>query len=247
MPAPSTPMATTTAPHVPPTRIIFRTREEMIRIRRLKKNLANSHPDVSKYAFKTRCPDPEFEVPTPIEKPKRDNISLGKNLGTTLFHRDYLIKQLGVFGMVANSEERHRLYKNWVQSTKDGLQKDEESVSEEYRRLKFHLMVEKNRIRRIFCTHVKDRPTLEKKLGEIQDEEEEAAAAYVKECKKIHAHRVKMENEMERIKDLLAEMSQYPQGDFPKIWGKGYDQASKNIGRRSSPEESELGEISELV
>ncbi|KAF5873392.1 uncharacterized protein Bfra_004852 [Botrytis fragariae] len=238
-------MATTTAPHVPPTRIVFRTREEMIRIRRLKRNLANSHPDVSRYALNARCPDPEFEVPTPIEKLKRDNISLGKNLGMTLFHREYLIKQLGVFGMVANSEERHRLYKNWVRSTKDGLQKDEESVSEEYRRLKLHFMVDKNRVRGRICIRVKDRPTLEKKLSEIQDKEEEAAAAYVKECKKLHAHRVKMENEMKRIQGLLAEMSQYPQGDLPKIWGKGYDQAFKNIGRRTNPEES--GEISDLV
>ncbi|KAF7901612.1 uncharacterized protein EAF01_006911 [Botrytis porri] len=239
-------MATTTAPHVPPLRIIIRTREEMIRIRRLKRNLAK-YPDVSKHAFKIRCSYPEFEMPTPIEKPKRDNISLGKNLGMTLFHRECLLKQLGVFGMVANSEERQRFYKNWVQFTKDGLEKDEIKVSNEYRRLRLNLITEKNRIRRRLCVPVpaKDKTILKKKLGEMEDEEEKAAAAYVRECKKLRMHRVKMEHEMIRIKDLLAEMSQYPQGDLPKIWGNGYDQASKNIGRRTNPEDS--SEISDLV
>ncbi|TGO35425.1 hypothetical protein BHYA_0158g00070 [Botrytis hyacinthi] len=244
MSAPLTPTATTTAPHVPPTRIIIRTEKEMTRIRRLKKNLAK-YPNVSKYAHDMRCPDPEFEVPAPIEKPKRDTTSLGKNLGTTLFHRENLMKQMGVFGMVANNEERQRLYRNWVQSTRDGLQKDEESVSEEYRRLKLHLMVERNQIRRRYCVSPKDRPTLKKKLDKIQDEEEEATAAYLKECKKVQAHRVKMENEMRRIRDLLAEMDQYPQEDLLKIWGNGYDQAFKNIGRRTNPEESD--KISDLV
>ncbi|TGO17367.1 hypothetical protein BTUL_0018g00340 [Botrytis tulipae] len=238
MSAPLTPTATTTAPHVSPNRIILRTGEEMKRIRRLKNNLAK-YPNVSKYAHDLRCPDPEFEVPAPIEKRKRDTTSLGKNLRKTLFHRESLMKQMGVFGMVADSEERHRLYKNWVQSTTDGLEKDEESLSEEHRILKFRLMVERNRIRKRYCISPKDRPTLKKKLDEIQDEEEEAMAAYLKECKKIQAHRVKMENKMRRIKDLLAEMDQYPQEDLPRILGNGYDQASKNIGRKTNPEESD--------
>ncbi|KAF7915945.1 hypothetical protein EAE99_009949 [Botrytis elliptica] len=238
MPAALTPTATTTAPHVPPTRIIIRTREEMIRIRRLRKNLAN-YPDVLKYAHDRRVP--EFEVPTP----KRDNTNLGKTLGTTLFHRENLMKQLGVFGMVANSEERQRFYENWVHFTEDGLQKDEESASEEYRTSKLNLMVEKNRIQRKLFVRTKERPTFEKELHKIQKEEEELATAYVRECDKLRAHRVKMENEMERVKCLLAEMNQYPQGDLPKIWGNGYAQASKNIGRRTNPEES--GEISDLV
>ncbi|TGO49044.1 hypothetical protein BOTNAR_0446g00020 [Botryotinia narcissicola] len=244
MSAPLTPRATTTASHVPPTRVILRTGKEMARIRRLKKNLAK-YPNVSKYAHDLRCPDPEFEAPAPTEKRKRDTASLGKNLGTTLFHRENLMKQMGVFGMVANSEERQRLYENWVQATRDELQKDEENVSEEHRVLKLRLMVERNQIRRKYCISPKDRPALKKKLDEIQDEEEEATAAYLKECKKVHAHRIKMENEMRRINGLLAEMDQYPQKDLPKIWGKGYDQASKNIGRKTIPEESD--EINDLV
>lgn len=238
------PTATTIGPHVTRPRIIIRSSEEMKRIKRLKRNLAR-YPDVSKYAHDMRCPDPEFEIPAPIEKPKRDNTSLGKKLGTTLFHRENLLKQMGVFGMVANSEERQRFYMNWVQFTSDGLQKDEESVSEEHKRLKFHLMMERNRIRRKYCISPKDRPVLKKMMDNIQEEEQEATAAFLKECEKMKAHRVKMENEMERIKDLLAEMKQYPQGDLPKIWGKGYDQAFKNIGRRTNAEES--GEITDLV
>ncbi|KAF7897043.1 hypothetical protein EAF00_005271 [Botryotinia globosa] len=238
MAAPLTPTATTTASHVSSTRIILRTGEEMTRIRRLKKNLAK-YPSVSKYAHDLRCPDPEFEAPAPIEKRKRDTTSLGKNVVTTLFHRENLMKQMGIFGMVAKSEERQRLYENWVQSTRDGLEKDEESVSKEHRILKLRLMMERNQTRKRYCISPKDRPTLKKRLDEIQDEEEEATVAYLKECKKIQAHRVKMENEMRRIKDLLAEMNQYPQGDLPKILGNGYDQALKNIGRKTNPEESD--------
>ncbi|KAF7949256.1 hypothetical protein EAE96_008423 [Botrytis aclada] len=244
----STPTATTTAPYVRPPRIIIRSRAEIIRIKRLKRNLANAHPDVSRYAFQARCPAPESEASTPVEIFRKDNKSLGKKLGTTLFHRECLIKKLGVFGTVATSEKRRRMYKNWVKLTESQLREMEDGVSEEYRRLKFDLVVEKNKVRRNYYVHDKNRPALEKRLREIQDEEVEAATAYVRECQKVRRHRLKMEKEMREIKDLLSDMSQYPQGDLAKIWGGGFDSASKNLGRRYSlGESSESDQVSELV
>ncbi|TEY84096.1 hypothetical protein BOTCAL_0021g00170 [Botryotinia calthae] len=243
MATPSNPTETTTAPEVPHPRVIVRPSEEMERIRKLRKNLANSHPSVTTYAHDARCEEPSGA----FAKLKRDDTNLGINLGKTLHHREYLIKELGVFGMVANSEKRELLYKNWVRITKDALQKDEESVPNEYRRLAFNLVLERNRTRGKLRTNPMDRKALEKMLVEIEDEQKEAATAYVKECEKLRKYRVKMENKMKEIKDLLAEMSEFPQGDLAKIWGEGYDQASKGIGRKRTWEESQSDKISELV
>ncbi|ATZ54006.1 hypothetical protein BCIN_10g00320 [Botrytis cinerea B05.10] len=243
MATPSNPTETTAAPEHPLPRIIIRSPKEMERIRRLRKNLANSHPSVKTYAHDARCGEPSGAP----AKMKRDSTNLGMKLGKTLHHREYLIKELGVFGMVANSEKRKLLYKNWVRITKVALQKEEESVFKEYRRLASNLMLRRKSICAKLGTSPMDRKALEKMLVEIKDKQREAVTACVKEREKVHMHRVKMENKMKEIKELLAEMSEFPQGDLAKIWGEGYDQAFKGIGRKRTWEESQLGEISELV
>lgn len=243
MATPSNPTETTTAPGNPPPRIIIRSPEEMERVRKLRKNLANSHPSVKTYAHDARCGEPSGA----LAKIKRDDTNLGMKLGKTLCHREYLIRELGVFGMVANSEKRKLLYENWVRITKVALQKEEESVSKEYRRVASNLMFRRHLIGVKLRTSPMDRKALEKMLVEIKGEKRETATAYVKEREKVRMYRVKMENKMKEIKGLLAEMSEFPQGDLAKIWGEGYDQASKGIGRKRTWEESQLGEISELV